>query len=199
MKPALSRSEASASQSMRDLILDHATHAFATKEYHGVKISRLCKDAGIANGTFYIYFRDKDALYQAVMQRAVDEFLLALRTAEETGSDGPAQADLRDLDIIVRFATAQPQLLRALFNDRGLRGEGGIPIRSLMVRQRATIVEDGQANDVFRSDIDPELAARAEIAVTAELLVAWLDDPERLSREDLIAQLHGFRMRLLRS
>ncbi|MEM9140894.1 MAG: helix-turn-helix domain-containing protein, partial [Pseudomonadota bacterium] len=54
-----------------DRIMTTAYEEFARLGYHGVKVSRLCEAANIANGTFYIYFRNKDELYKAVVGQAI--------------------------------------------------------------------------------------------------------------------------------
>ncbi len=191
------RKETVASAAMREMILTEATKAFATLGYHGVKVSKLCQSAGIANGTFYIYFRDKDELYQAVMKSAAAQFLSVLREAEATGDESPADADLRDLRIIVQFSEQHPWLALAVFNERGFRNEDESNVHSMLVDQRKSMIAAGQSSGSFRTDIVPELAARAEVALTAELIATWLERPDKLSRADLINELHGYRMRLL--
>lgn len=143
------KKETVASIAMRDLILDEATQAFAMQGFHGVKVSKLCKQAGIANGTFYIYYRDKDALYQAVMQRAAAQFLAALREADREGASSPEAADLRDLEIIVDFSAKHPWLALAVFNERGFRNENPANIHSMMVQQRSAIIREGQGRASF--------------------------------------------------
>lgn len=47
----------------RDQIIEVAIDEFAANDYDGVSISRIVARAGIAKGSFYQYFADKDDLY----------------------------------------------------------------------------------------------------------------------------------------
>ena len=51
-------------------LLDHALHVFAARGYHGASVSAICRDAGVANGSFYQYFRDKHAVFAALAAQA---------------------------------------------------------------------------------------------------------------------------------
>lgn len=51
---------------MRNKILQKSILYFAKNGFSGTKISDLSKHIGIAQGTIYIYFESKDALYQEI-------------------------------------------------------------------------------------------------------------------------------------
>ena len=46
----------------RRRILDGALRAFARKGFYGTKVSEIAQEAGVADGTIYLYFRNKDDL-----------------------------------------------------------------------------------------------------------------------------------------
>ena len=51
----------------REQILLHAANLFGTRGYHAVSISDIIRDAGIARGTFYIYFKNKRAIFDEIL------------------------------------------------------------------------------------------------------------------------------------
>ncbi|MEZ4519866.1 MAG: TetR/AcrR family transcriptional regulator [Chloroflexota bacterium] len=57
----------------RRLILDLAIDEFADNDYQNASISRLVARAGIAKGSFYQYFADKQDLYLYLLQLLVEE------------------------------------------------------------------------------------------------------------------------------
>ncbi|MEM1156050.1 MAG: TetR/AcrR family transcriptional regulator [Pseudomonadota bacterium] len=172
-----------------------AMDAFSVDGYHGVKINRICESAGVANGTFYLYFKSKEDIYEAVFKRAAEEYLAVLK-AHEDDDLPPALADLRDVETIVEYAVRTPALHRTVLEDRKSMVKGVQVFREELLEQRTNSIKRGMKAGVFRSDIDPRLAALADIAITGELITAWLNNPRRISREHLVEQLWQFRMRL---
>ncbi len=59
----------------RDLITDHAVRLFDEKGVEATSINAIVRAAGIAKGTFYLYFEDKNDLVEAVLSRYTREFL----------------------------------------------------------------------------------------------------------------------------
>lgn len=59
-------------QERQDAILDAAAAVFAEMGYHGSNIPRICACAGVSTGALYKYFRNKEALFRAVLDRGVD-------------------------------------------------------------------------------------------------------------------------------
>lgn len=53
-----------------------AIELFKAKGIENTSISEIVKSAGIAKGTFYLYFRDKDELADSVISRYAGEFLV---------------------------------------------------------------------------------------------------------------------------
>ena len=59
----------------RDMIESCAVDLFRGKGVEKTSINEIVKDAGIAKGTFYLYFKDKDDLVDTVISRYTREFL----------------------------------------------------------------------------------------------------------------------------
>lgn len=53
----------------RNQILDAATTVFAQKGFHGATIRQIAQEAGIADGTIYIYFKTKTDLLIGILDR----------------------------------------------------------------------------------------------------------------------------------
>jgi len=47
-------------------IIDAAAQLFAERHYHEVRMDDIAAKAGVAKGTIYLHFKDKDDLYQAL-------------------------------------------------------------------------------------------------------------------------------------
>ncbi|WP_151736128.1 TetR/AcrR family transcriptional regulator ['Paenibacillus yunnanensis' Narsing Rao et al. 2020] len=70
-------------------ILDAAYELFGTRGFYETKISEVAEQAGIAKGTVYLYFKNKEELFMAVTRRDcegfIDELRRRLRACETTG------------------------------------------------------------------------------------------------------------------
>ena len=55
----------------RQQILNVARDVFAKRGYHAAKIEDIVAAAGIARGTFYLYFEDKRAIFEEIVDRTI--------------------------------------------------------------------------------------------------------------------------------
>ncbi len=62
----------------RQSILAHARDVFAKKGYHEAKIDDIVQAAGVARGTFYLYFEDKRAIFEEIVDRTIARLGMAI-------------------------------------------------------------------------------------------------------------------------
>ena len=62
----------------RQKILNHARDVFARRGYHEAKIDDIVAAAGIARGTFYLYFEDKRTVFEEIVDRAFTQIGMAI-------------------------------------------------------------------------------------------------------------------------
>ncbi len=74
----------------RDALLDAAVRVFARKGAGAAAIHEIAAEAGLANGTFYNYFRSREALLEATSLRLAERLHLAV-AASRTAVDDPAE------------------------------------------------------------------------------------------------------------
>jgi AcrR family transcriptional regulator len=55
----------------RQQILNVARDVFARRGYHAAKIDDIVAAAGIARGTFYLYFQDKRTIFEEIVDRTI--------------------------------------------------------------------------------------------------------------------------------
>ena len=78
--------------SRRRAVLDAALQVFADKGYHQTRIADILHEAGIARGTFYLYFESKNAIFHEL----IDELLHDVRDSVIGVELGPNARPLRD-------------------------------------------------------------------------------------------------------
>ena len=60
----------------RELILQAALEAFASRGFKGATVREICAAAGQSVGSVNYHFRDKDGLYEAVTSKLMEEIIL---------------------------------------------------------------------------------------------------------------------------
>ncbi len=69
----------------REELLERAKSIFSEKGYHRASVSDIVSSMGIARGTFYLYFRNKDHIYGSILKRLVSEISSRLKVIDTEG------------------------------------------------------------------------------------------------------------------
>ncbi len=85
----------------RNQILDAAGKVFAEKGFHQATIKDIATEAGIADGTIYLYFDNKSALLPGVFERMRET------VRHQTDFAAPAEGDL---SAVIRTIIRQPMM-----------------------------------------------------------------------------------------
>ena len=160
---------------------------------HGsrVRVEDVVREAGVAKGTFFVYFPSWDDLLEAVRQRLVSDFDEAhpLPTEVEAPVDWPSVIATQAAAFI-DFASARQGVGEALFHsdfaERRTLADNAIVRLSAVIRA-------GQEAEAF-GPVDPE--------PTARLMFAAIDEAARAvaggaDRQAIVAALQGMLRRAL--
>lgn len=81
----------------RQQILEAALRVFVERGYHAAHVDHVIREAGVARGTFYLYFKSKHEIFAALVQRMLDLFLRARPAAPdiEVRKAADVEAELR--------------------------------------------------------------------------------------------------------
>jgi outer membrane protein len=96
-------------------LLEAGLKLFANRGYAGTSVQDITEEAKVRKPTLYYYFENKEGLFQALVDQAMDERLELMRQAAPAEKDTVTQL----VDIIVAvtaFAARKPDLLRLCFS-----------------------------------------------------------------------------------
>jgi TetR/AcrR family fatty acid metabolism transcriptional regulator len=97
--------------SKRQAIVDAAIHVFAQKGYQKAKIADVAEKAGVADGTVYLYFKNKDDLLMQSMHEMVEEKLVKIR--RKIAKENTARAKLfKFAELHADLYTKNPHVVR---------------------------------------------------------------------------------------
>lgn len=74
----------------REALKEAAIRVFAEQGYHGAKVSDIVKSVGVAQGTFYLYFKGKDQIFGELL----DDFMQLV--VETVANWEPASLETRE-------------------------------------------------------------------------------------------------------
>ncbi|MGH7931669.1 MAG: TetR/AcrR family transcriptional regulator [Candidatus Binataceae bacterium] len=101
----------------REQVLRHAKRIFARKGYHRTNVADIIARAGIARGTFYLYFQNKRDLFEELLEQVVGELRLRIQRIR-VGPDepDPVQQLRNNLRRVLKFVLTERELTDILLN-----------------------------------------------------------------------------------
>jgi AcrR family transcriptional regulator len=174
----------------RRVILDAAVRVFARHGYHTSRVGDIAEEAGIAHGLLYHYFPSKEAVLATIFRENWGSLIEAFHRVEESGE--PADEQLRAIvKILLRSWRNDPDLVRVMVREVArtphLQGQVDEIRAGFLIIQR--IIERGQAEGVFRPEVDPRLASWIVYGGLEEILTGWVlgqlpDGDEEVARAE---------------
>jgi TetR/AcrR family fatty acid metabolism transcriptional regulator len=157
-------------------ILDAAMEVFAEKGFFVSRISDIADRANVADGTVYLYFKNKDEILATAINSAFDSFMSNARTELEKIPD-PAE----------RLRTLARLHLEALGGNRN-----AAIVFQMELRQSTRLsefshhhlieyfslvrnaIQQGQRQGVFRPDLPEKIAANCFFGALDEMVTSWI-------------------------
>jgi AcrR family transcriptional regulator len=165
-------------QARRQAILDAALTVFAAQGYEAARLDDVAARAGVAKGTLYLYFKDKEALFEDLVRGAVTPIMERVGTAALAPDMKPAQIVAMFFALFQRevLETKRKLLLRLIIAE-GPRfpAIANFYYREVVARGMAlmrTVATEAVARGEFSSDA----AARFPQLIVAPLLLAVIWD-----------------------
>ena len=180
--PARSRAET------RRRLLEAAVALFAENGLHGVTSAQIARRAGVATGTFYLHFADKEALFREIAFSALAE----LRARQERISAGLVLGSREYLrartEELIAFAAEKRELIQMVF---GRAESAGLAdqVREAVVPEIQRHLERRAREGLAPADLHPAVAAQAHAAVLTRVIAWWAADPSRATAEQVVATL----------
>ncbi len=80
----------------RQQILTVARDVFSRRGYHAAKIEDIVTTAGIARGTFYLYFQDKRAIFEEIVDRTIARLGMSIVRVDPSDAARTVGDQIRD-------------------------------------------------------------------------------------------------------
>lgn len=170
-------------------ILDAAVKVFAQKGFFQSKVSEIAKEAGVADGTIYLYFKNKDDLLISIFEIKMQEVIARFRAAISEQSDA-----LSKLKCLIHMHLAEFQAnpdLAAVFqvelrqSSRFMHESEKIELKRYLDLM-GEIIEQGQKEHLFRKELPIGLIKRFIFGTLDEIVSTWVLAGRRYDLESLV-------------
>ena len=101
-------------QSKMNKLIDAAEELFTTKGFYQTSISDICKKAGTAVGTFYIYFETKTDMYRYMMEKYEKEIKQCLAESIENAKTR-CEKEREGIKCFIKYAVANPNVYNIIW------------------------------------------------------------------------------------
>ncbi|MGA9772375.1 MAG: TetR/AcrR family transcriptional regulator [Blastocatellia bacterium] len=160
-----------------EAILRAAIKVFSRSGFFNSKVADVAREAGVADGTVYLYFKNKDDILVSIFNHVMDEALaLGRKRLEEVG------------DPVQKLKQIVQAHLDMLGRDRDLAVVFQVELRSsskFMEQFSATkvteyldlirgVIEEGQKKGVFRRGLNTTIAAKVLFGALDEMATNWV-------------------------
>lgn len=184
-----------------NVIIDAAVKTFARTGYHRTRVADIAREAGVADGTVYIYFENKEdilvSLFQELMNRFVEELcseLVQCQDANEklekiityhltTLAGKPEQAKVTQIE------------LRQIDQEIN-KGISGPLMRYFQLIEE--VIEEGKAQNLYRQEINTRTARKVVFGAIDEVVTCWVMSTKVYDLAALSAPVYDMLVRGLR-
>jgi TetR/AcrR family fatty acid metabolism transcriptional regulator len=158
-------------------ILDAAVAVFAERGFHSSRVSDVAARADVADGTIYLYFKNKEEILMAAINSAFDAFMKHART-EIAPIASPidklrrlaylhlqAMGSNRNMAIVFQMELRQSVRFLGTFSHHQMVEYFGL------VRE---CIREGQKQGIFRPELQEKIAANCFFGSLDEMVTSWV-------------------------
>lgn len=158
-------------------ILDAAVEVIAENGFANSRVAQIAARAGVADGTIYLYFKNKDQILMSALDDAFSAFIANARSKLADIADPreklktvirlhlSTMSQRRSLAVVLQTELRQSAKFLAEFSQRQLRSYLGL---------LHEIIREGQERGCFRSLLSDRVAVSCIFGAVDDVVTAWV-------------------------
>ncbi|HJV44422.1 MAG TPA: TetR/AcrR family transcriptional regulator [Bacillota bacterium] len=183
-------------------IIDAAVKVIAEYGYHNAQVSKIAKEANVADGTIYLYFDSKEDILISLFHEKMGKFI---RTTKESIEQADTASDklfsliknhFHHLSTNVDFAYVTQVELRQ--SNPRIRQGVRQSIKNYL-RLIDEVMEIGRAENIFRQDIELFIIRRMVFGTLDEAVTSWIMNDRKYDLMALAEPIHKLLVNGLKS
>jgi TetR/AcrR family fatty acid metabolism transcriptional regulator len=158
-------------------IIEAAVRVFARNGYYNSRVSDIAREAGIASGTIYLYFKTKNDILVTLFREKMAAFVGRVQKAIAAESD--AVAKLRRLVALhFKILEANPELAEVVQVElrqghKFFRGASAAEVGAYFALI-GSVLEEGVESGLFRKDLPIKVATKALFGAVDQMATSWV-------------------------
>ncbi|CAH0129802.1 Fatty acid metabolism regulator protein [Peribacillus sp. Bi96] len=174
-------------------IIDAAVIVIAQHGYYQAQVSKIAKQAGVADGTIYLYFKNKEDILISLFHEKMGYFVEQIEEelkGKTTASEKMLvliQKHFQNLSEDVNLAIVTQLELRQSNKELRLRINDVLRGYLNLIDQ---IIIEGKENGEFMPDLNNLLARQMIFGTIDETVTTWVMNEQKYSLSDLAPDVH---------
>jgi TetR/AcrR family fatty acid metabolism transcriptional regulator len=158
-------------------IIEAAIRVFARAGFYNSRVSDIAREAGVASGTIYLYFKTKDEILVTLFREKMAEWVASVR--REIAAEPDAIRKLRRL-VALHFSVLEqhPDLAEVVQVElrqghKFFRGASAQEV-SAYFELIGAVLEEGIAAGQFRPDLSVKMATKVLFGAMDQVATSWV-------------------------
>jgi TetR/AcrR family transcriptional regulator, fatty acid metabolism regulator protein len=174
-------------------IIDAAVIAIAENGYHQAQVSKIAKQAGVADGTIYLYFKNKEDILISVFQEKMGTFVEKIQN-KIAGKESAVEKLLMLVETHFQLLSADHHLaivtqLELRQSNKELRLKINEVLKNYLQVVDQILVE-GKEKGEFNPTLDVRLARQMIFGTMDETITSWVMNEQRYDLMALVPAVH---------
>ena len=185
-------------QEKYNAILEGALKVFADFGFHRSQVARIAREAGVADGTIYLYFKRKEDILICLFREKLGELVEKINASITPGMSAAealrkvCEIHYTELENNIPLAYVTQIELRQ--SDLELRKEIGAAFKPY-IKLVEHILEQGIREGAFRPDLDVKVVRLLLFGAMDEVVTSWLIAGQKYSLTGQVDATVGFFLR----
>lgn len=168
-------------------IVDAAVIVIAENGYHQAQVAKIAKQAGVADGTIYLYFKNKEDILISMFEEKMGVFIESLQAIIESGGSSSDKLCLMIQNHFTVLASDKNLATVTQLELRQSNKELRLKINGILkeyLRLLDEILIEGMLTGEFNPTMDVRLARQMVFGTIDETITSWVMNE---ARYDLVA------------
>jgi TetR/AcrR family fatty acid metabolism transcriptional regulator len=176
----------------RAKILRSATKVFARNGFYHSKVSEIAREADVADGTIYLYFKNKEDILISIFEESMDDILQLTR--EEIGTHQDALSKLRRfVHLHMTLMEKNPRLAEVIQVELRQSSKFMKEYKNVKFLEYlqfiAEVIEQGRREGLIHKEVSPAIFKRMLFGALDELALQWVLSKKRYSLSEMADQV----------
>jgi len=133
----------------RRRLIEAGTKLFARRGFARTRATDISREAGVAVGTLYVHFNDKEELLREILFRGFEEIHAVLRRIADTKYATAPESVRAHTEALVSYAAEHPALFQVLFSTEVTTTAAGAELLESLTAHQEERLREGMAEGYF--------------------------------------------------